>query len=279
VSTSSAALREQIAKAKAARKGDTVPKVAKTPEKSSNALREQIAKAKAAARQAHTAKQFGDGTPPREVPAVTENDFGIEPDPEEISQFDFGLDDDPFNQRSKGSKSLLRKRVDAARVDGRLNVAAMGLTEIPDEVLQMYKYDPNDSSVAWGEVVDLTSIIAADNELANVPDGLFPDVDFETMGDTDDEGPQFGGVQSLDLHGNNLCDLPLGLRHLSQLSKLNLVSVIELYISMLFTHIALSRGTNYQWKRLTLSVRSPRCVNSSLPRIPFKVTSLQAWGR
>jgi hypothetical protein len=195
-----------------------------TKAKTSSALREQIAKAKEA-RRAQAAKQFGNGTPPREIPAVTENEFGIEPDPEEISAFDFGLDD-PFNQRAKGGKSLLRKRIDAARVEGRLNIAAMDLTEFPEDVLTMYKYDPNDNSVAWGEVVDLTTIIAADNELSSLPDALFPDIDLNTVEDTDEDGPQFGGVQNLDLHGNVLQGLPLGLGRLTQISKLNLVRTV-----------------------------------------------------
>lgn len=148
------------------------------------------------------------------------------PDPAEIAEFDFGLDD-PFNQRSKGSKSLLRKRVDAARVDGRLNIAAMGLSEMPEEVMEMYKYDPNDTTIAWGEVVDLTTIIAADNRFESLPDTMFPDVDMESAIEADDPGPQFGAIQNLDLHGNLLPQLPLGMRRLTQLSKLNLVSVLK----------------------------------------------------
>jgi hypothetical protein len=227
VSSSSTALREQVARAKAAARADTAKSVVESPgtkAKTSSALREQIAKAKEA-RRAQAAKQFGNGTPPREIPAVTENEFGIEPDPEEISAFDFGLDD-PFNQRAKGGKSLLRKRIDAARVEGRLNIAAMDLTEFPEDVLTMYKYDPNDNSVAWGEVVDLTTIIAADNELSSLPDALFPDIDLNTVEDTDEDGPQFGGVQNFDLHGNVLQGLPLGLGRLTQISKLNLVRTV-----------------------------------------------------
>jgi hypothetical protein len=100
----------------------------------------------------------------------------------------------------------------------------MSLTEIPEAVLQMYKYDANDTTVAWGEIVDLTSIIAADNELELLPDAMFPDVDPEAMEDSDEGGPQFGGVQNMDLHGNVLRELPLGLKRLTQLSRLNLVS-------------------------------------------------------
>lgn len=100
----------------------------------------------------------------------------------------------------------------------------MGLKEIPDDVLTMYNYDSTNATVAWGEVVDLTSIIAADNELETLPDAMFPDVDAEDMIDSDEAGPQFGGVQSMDLHGNLLRGLPMGLKRLVQLSKLNLVS-------------------------------------------------------
>jgi hypothetical protein len=109
----------------------------------------------------------------------------------------------------------LRKRIDGARVDGRLNMAAMDLKDIPEDVLQMYKYDPNDTTVAWGEIVDLTSLIAADNELEVLPEAMFPDVDFETMIDADEGGPQFGGLQTIDL-----------LKRLTQLSRLNLVGLV-----------------------------------------------------
>lgn len=216
--SSSSALREQIAKAKTSRKSEVNGEPEEQSLKagnSSNALREQIAKAREAARRAK-AEAERTSTPPRDP---------IVPDPEEIASFDFGLDDDPFNQ-AKGGKSLLRKRVDGARVDGRLNIAAMGLKEFPEDVLQMYKYDPNDTTVAWGEVVDLTSVIAADNELETLPDDLFPDISIEDLADVDEGGPQFGGVQNIDLHGNRLRDLPLGLARLMQLSRLNLVGPI-----------------------------------------------------
>ena len=219
VSTSSAALREQLAKAKATTKPGVGPKSPETPpqSKSSQTLREQIAKAKEAARQANAAQKLRTTTPPRDA---------IVPDPVEIAEFDFGLDD-PFNQGSKGSKSLLRKRIDAGRVDGRLNIAAMGLNQVPEDVLNMYKYDPNDTTVAWGEIVDLTVIVAADNEFQTLPDTMFPDIDMtQAMEADEDDGPFFGGIQNLDLHGNLLRELPVGLRRLTQLSKLNLVIMI-----------------------------------------------------
>ncbi|KAF2133448.1 L domain-like protein [Dothidotthia symphoricarpi CBS 119687] len=213
VTSSSNTLREQLAKAKAVRKADAT-KPSESPVKpggSSNALREQIAKAREAARKAKV-EPMRTSTPPRDA---------IVPDPAEVAEFDFGLDD-PFNQTAKGTKSLMKKRIDGARVDGRLNIAVMGLKDIPDEVLNMYTYDPSDTSVAWGEVMDLATIIAADNELANIPESMFPDVDVEDVIDSDEAGPQFGGVQSLDFHGNVLRELPMGMRRLTQLSKLNL---------------------------------------------------------
>jgi Leucine-rich repeat (LRR) protein len=212
VSSSSAALRNSIAQAKAARKQEVVEASNGTPKKaenSSSALREQIAKAREAAKRNKAGPVRAD-TPPKDA---------IIPDPDEIAGFDFGLED-PFNQTSKGGQSVLRKRVDSARTTGRLNIAGMQLNEMPDEVLKMY--DPTDSTVAWGEIVDVTTIIAADNELETLPDSMFPDVSIEDFVDSDDAGPQFGGMQSLDFHGNLLRELPMGLRRLAELTKLNL---------------------------------------------------------
>ncbi|KAF2998135.1 hypothetical protein E8E13_001306 [Curvularia kusanoi] len=209
---SSLALRSSIAQAKAARRQEAVETPEDTPKKagsSSNALREQIAKAREAAKRNKIAPLRAD-TPPKDA---------IIPDPDEIAGFDFGLED-PFNQSSKGSQSVMRKRVDGARTTGRLNVAGMQLTEMPDEVLRMY--DPNDTTVAWGEIVDVTTIIAADNEMKLLPESMFPDIDINDLIDSDDAGPQFGGVQTLDFHGNLLQELPLGLRRLAELTKLNL---------------------------------------------------------
>lgn len=167
------------------------------------------------------------------------------PNPAEIAEFDFGLED-PFNQGPKSSKSLLRKRIDAARSEGRLNLAAMGLNEVPEDVMQMYKYDPDNESVVWSEIVDLTVMIAADNEFQSLPDNMFPDVDMETCADDEEEaGPQFGALQNLDLHGNMLQSLPIGLRRLTQLSKLNLV------FEILHVHLA--------WMFLTASRREISC--------------------
>ena len=186
-----------------------------TPRKSSLALRDQIAKAKAAKRAAAT-KQLSGATTRNEgeVPVIASGTF------------DFGLSDDPFNQNAdeKGVKGLLRRRIGAARSDGRLNIAAMGFKEIPEEVMTMYDLESTTGG-SWAEAVDLTRFVAADNELELIGDNVFPDVNArDLIDDEDSKGNQFGGLETLDLHGNILIALPIGLRRLELLTVLNLVS-------------------------------------------------------
>lgn len=183
-----------------------------TPRKSSLALRDQIAKAKAAKRAAVAKATPQGGLDNPVIPADT---------------FDFGLSDDPFNQHLKENeaKGVLRKRVNDARTNGRLNIAAMGLKEIPEEVLKMYDLEfigATDGS--WAESVDLTRFVAADNDLEVIADHIFPDIDARAVRDEEDSaGNQFGGLETLDLHGNLLATIPLGFRRLELLTSLNLV--------------------------------------------------------
>lgn len=172
---------------------------------SSAALRQKIAEAKAAARNLQRKQQQ------REESPVTPS-------------YDFESCEDPFNTKPKDGKDILRKRVDDARRDGRLNIAALSLSEIPEEVLSMYDADAmNDSSVAWNETVDLVRFNAADNEMVELSDKAFPDVSAADLADTDDtKGNQFGGLEHLDLHGNKLQKIPIGLRQLTRLTSLNL---------------------------------------------------------
>ncbi|OJD15798.1 hypothetical protein AJ78_03978 [Emergomyces pasteurianus Ep9510] len=170
--------------------------------KSSSALRESIAKAKAAKKAA--------------LENSVKNGLGE------------GLDslesNDPFAQLSKiePNKCVLKDRTAAARTSGHLNIASMGLKEIPDEVLTMYDFDPQ-SEGDWYESVDLIKFIAADNEFEALSDTIFPDVDLNTLGmDVDTKGCQFGGLEVLDLHGNMLTALPKGLRRLQRLRSINL---------------------------------------------------------
>lgn len=172
--------------------------------KSSNALRESIAKAKAARKAVANGKKPG----LQEKPAEPWGEIQAE---------------DPFNQLPKGSNTgVLRKRVETARALGTLNIAALSLKEIPQEVIKMYEFDPESRS-NWFENVDLVKFIAADNELTELSDVVFPDIDIEDVDpDSNESGPQFGGVEFLDLHGNILGALPMGLRRLPNLRFLNL---------------------------------------------------------
>ena len=102
----------------------------------------------------------------------------------------------------------------------------MGLKEIPAEVMDMYNFDAiNGHGGSWAESVDLTRFVAADNELEYLGDDIFPDIDpHESLDDDDSKGNQFGGLETLDLHGNLLKALPVGLRRLGLLTTLNLVN-------------------------------------------------------
>ncbi|KAE8308498.1 hypothetical protein BDV41DRAFT_501770 [Aspergillus transmontanensis] len=166
--------------------------------RSSSALRESIAKAKAARK---VVMQSVDNS--------------------QSSSLDELSVEDPFNQRPKDSnKGLLRKRLEAGRTSGHLNIADMSLTELPEEVMTMYDFDP-DSVTEWYESVDIVKFIAADNEFVELPDSAFPDTDPEDQ-DADERGNQFGGLEVLDLHGNLLRSLPIGFRRLQRLHTLNL---------------------------------------------------------
>jgi hypothetical protein len=183
--------------------------------KSSAALRDQIAKAKAAKRAATRQPSTAlDASDSQEVPIVPSDDG-----------FDFGVHHDPFNLKrgESSSKKVLQQRISAGRTTGRLNIAALDLKEIPAEVTQMYDLSSigaNDGS--WAESVDLTRFVAADNELEKLDDSLFPDLG--PGGLDDDEQPNiFGDLETLDLHGNLLIAVPLGFQRLSHLTSLNLV--------------------------------------------------------
>lgn len=121
--------------------------------------------------------------------------------------------------------NLLRKRVNMARTSGRLNLAALGLHELPACIKDMYNIENIDiNSGEWYESVDLVRLLAADNELTSLPSWAFPDFSFQSTTDQE-EGHNdniFGGLQSIDLHGNNLSELPYGLQRLTRLTSIDL---------------------------------------------------------
>jgi hypothetical protein len=143
-----------------------------------------------------------------------------------VEDFDPDGYKDPFGQGTTSEEAPLLRRLEKAREDGRLNIAAMGFKKIPDEVLTMYDAGAmQQSSLAWNETVDLTYFNAADNEIDKIDDEIFPDMTMEQLAEmSDSKGNQFGGLETLDLHGNMLRTIPLGIRRLGRLTTLNLVS-------------------------------------------------------
>ncbi|CAD6566312.1 MAG: hypothetical protein ASARMPREDX12_008174 [Alectoria sarmentosa] len=134
-------------------------------------------------------------------------------------------DDFPGIEVVGSNKGLLRKRVASARADGRLNIAAMGLKDMPSEVLNMYNAGLVDlGDGAWYESVDLVRLVAADNDFEHLSEEVFPDTVAgpDTAMDDDFQGMIFAGLDTLDLHGNHLRLLPSGLRRLEHLTTLNL---------------------------------------------------------
>ncbi|KAJ4419862.1 hypothetical protein N0V85_000844 [Neurospora sp. IMI 360204] len=187
--------------------------------KASSTLREQIAKAKAAAKKA-VVQPISESAPALRQKSSGFGSFG--------DDLGFASHNDPFNQHrdDQSQAKVLQARFATARTSGRLNIAAMGLKEIPIEVLNMYNLEAiGATGGAWAECVDLTRFVAADNELEMISDTIFPDVDPQEMVDDEEsEGNIFAGLETLDLHGNILVTLPMGLRQLRLLTSLNLSS-------------------------------------------------------
>jgi Leucine-rich repeat (LRR) protein len=168
--------------------------------KSSAALRETIAKAKAARKSAGTdgRPSAGPGDLPPPAGSYATDDFEV----------------------VAAGPGVLKQRIRTATSSGVLNISAMQLKEIPESVLRMY--ESSDNTTNWSEMVDLTKFIAADNEFEILPETVFSDWSRAEMADDEDKQNQFGGIESLDLHNNLLCELPKGLRQLERLTILNL---------------------------------------------------------
>ena len=123
------------------------------------------------------------------------------------------------------NKESLRKRIASARMEGHLNIAALDLTEIPSEVMSMYDLDSLEASgSAWYDTVDVTRLVAADNRFETLSEDIFPDRSTEDLQSMNEEtkGTMFRALELLDIHGNMLTTLPIGLRHLAHLTNLNL---------------------------------------------------------
>ena len=171
-----------------------------SPPKSSAALRETIASAKAARRSAGSSIKPSD----RHVDTQSSADTYVADDMDLVAS----------------NQGLLKQRIKGATSSGVLNISAMRLNSVPDAVMKMY--DEGDSTVTWSETVDLIKFNAADNEIEEISDEVFPDWSVEEMADDDEKSNQFGGLEGLDLHNNLLHELPIGLRRLERLTNLNL---------------------------------------------------------
>jgi Leucine-rich repeat (LRR) protein len=183
---------------------DKTPKSPSKPDKSSATLRDTIAKAKAAKKAAAMTSGPGAARIPN-LQAMEET--GIWPG-RHLQQ-----DDDD-------SSTTLKSRITKALTSGDLNIAALGLTEVPEAVMKMY--EQGNSSISWAEMVDLKKFNAGDNQIETLSDDVLPDWSPQELYDDDDKNNQFAGLESLDFRNNSLHTLPIGLRRLEKLTYLNL---------------------------------------------------------
>lgn len=166
--------------------------------KSSAALRETIAKAKEAHRMAAKVWKHESPANKKSLQASVEG------------------------QGEVSNNMVLLKRMNDGRINGRLNIAGLGLSEFPKCLKEMYNIENVDiTSGEWYESVDLVRLLAANNEFEVLPSWAFPDTSLEPATDLE-QGNIFGGLQSIDLHGNNLSDLPPGMKSLTRLTNINL---------------------------------------------------------
>ena len=173
--------------------------------KSSAALRENIAKAKAA----HRAKIKNRGNPINQTVPAAMSHATVE----------------KAINSSIETNEVLRKRIEEARLTGKLNISALGLKQFPQEVNNMYDLTEFEAgNHAWYESVDIIRLVAADNEFELLDDRVFPDIASYATEDLNEDfcGNIMRGLEKLDLHGNQLKSLPLGIRQLDRLTSLNL---------------------------------------------------------
>ncbi|KAG0229225.1 Ras suppressor protein 1 [Actinomortierella wolfii] len=125
--------------------------------------------------------------------------------------FDNDLAVDSFGQPQKSIKSLIAN----AKGTGIMNLSNRGLTRVPMDVWKMYYVDPdkivvdfNDTSNAWYNAVDLTRLLANDNQIDLIEDNI----------------QEFGALTHIDFRNNALTSLPSVMDQLGRLAVLNLTS-------------------------------------------------------
>ncbi|KAI7181581.1 L domain-like protein [Hortaea werneckii] len=244
-----------------AKSDDTTPAAVEPPSakaaaasSSSSALRQQIAAAKAAAK--------------KEKEKAKHDSPQLQDDAASFGAFDSNQHPDPFNTAPKDEKHMLKQRIKIAWTSGKLNIAGLGLKSMPEEVLGMYDSKAMEEGKAnWAEVVDLTRMTAADNEFTELPTTMFPDLSIEEMEqDEESMGSPFGGLEMLDLHGNRLQTLPMGLRRLERLTSLNLShNGLDISCLDLITQIPILRELKLGHNNLSGHLSASLCT--SLPHL------------
>ena len=121
-------------------------------------------------------------------------------------------DNEVFPNRVLDQASILKKIVLASRQSGRLNLSSQNLKELPNLIFEDEEtgvrdisFD-NSSNSSWWERVDLVRLLAADNQLLLINPRI----------------GELGALTVLDLHGNNISDIPSSLQNLANLQVLNL---------------------------------------------------------
>ena len=141
-----------------------------------------------------------------------------------LSTFGADMDAKYMDLQDSVHVNIIRKRTNMAKLDGKLNISMLCLSQLPKEVLSMYEGGIDEGGPAWYETVDLVRLNAADNELTELPENVFA-----KPGSTDEEPTErdastgiFSGLEIIDLHENRLTHLPVNLGVLTQLTSLNL---------------------------------------------------------
>lgn len=119
-----------------------------------------------------------------------------------------------FNQqpvdRVVDESNIIKKIIQASRQSGRLNLSSQSLEDWPDlifeEELSSSKDVSFDSPSEWWKTVELVRFLAADNKLTLI----------------DSRVGNLGALMVLDLHGNEISEIPAALSRLETLQTLNL---------------------------------------------------------
>ncbi|KAF9581465.1 hypothetical protein BGW38_001499 [Lunasporangiospora selenospora] len=113
------------------------------------------------------------------------------------------------------SQKSIRSLIAHAKGSGTIDISSRELTEVPPEVWNMYRVDPDkivvdfsSSGGGWWDTVDLTRLTAADNAITFI----------------DSRIQEFGGLVYVDFHSNCLATLPEEFAHLERVMSLNLSS-------------------------------------------------------